>query len=132
MAAGCQSATSPVFGILCLMFTFWIWWTIQTWKTVDTSNQGERENTTDSLTLFTHGRPKRWITEDDTGLYNNDINLTHIYMTNSWYRYANMVARSANRSSCYVCTMMPQSSSHHRLTIMPLNVPMSSCVSEFS
>lgn len=43
-----------------------------------------------------------------------------------------MVARSANRSSCYVCTMMPQSSSHHRLTIMTLNVLMSSCVSEFA
>ena len=90
----------------------------------DKGQEGHRPQTT-------LGRGKRWITSKEQVEIHSEVNITHIYMTNSWYRYAKMLTESRNVSNCYVCSYMPVSSAHPNLEARPLPELKSECISEF-
>ena len=69
---------------------------------------------------------KRWISY---GEHEAMGNVTHLYSTNSWYRYASLQAKRLNKTNCYICSLMPTSSSHPRLEARPLSKQATICVS---
>lgn len=76
---------------------------------------------------------KRWVEEEEhMSIHSEDFNISHVYLTNSWYRYATMMAQNGNNGNCYVCIYIPVSSSHPILTVVPMDVNQSSCSIEFA
>src|SRR4029434_3967841 len=57
-------------------------------------------------------------------------NVTHLYFTNSWYRYASLQASRLDKTNCYVCTLMPTSYFHPRLKLRLLSFQATICVGE--
>ena len=70
---------------------------------------------------------KRWISYGEHEVLGN---VTHLYSTNSWYRYASMQANRLDRTNCYVCTLMPTSYFHPRLKSRLLSFQAMICVGE--
>ena len=70
---------------------------------------------------------KRWISYGEHEVLGN---VTHLYSTNSWYRYASMQANRLDRTNCYVCTLMPTSYFHPRLKLRLLSFQATICVGE--
>ncbi|KAJ8289738.1 hypothetical protein GJAV_G00004720, partial [Gymnothorax javanicus] len=48
---------------------------------------------------------------------------SHIYATNTWWRYANRSAHSVNCTECYVCTHLPASISTPRVELIQVAAP---------
>src|SRR4029434_9502990 len=57
-------------------------------------------------------------------------NVTHLYFTNSLYRYASLQANRLDKTNCYVCTLMPTSYFHPRLKSRLLSFQATICVGE--
>lgn len=70
-----------------------------------------------------HNLTKRWSTTPIGDWIWKDLDTEHAhpFETNMWYRYAKVLAKSYNKSDCYVCSHMPHSSSHLTLYATPMD-----------
>lgn len=76
-------------------------------------------------------RGKRWVGEEHaSSLHHDEWNMTHVYLTNSWYRYAQSTARAKDRKDCYVCSHMPASSLQPTVYVKKIIRKLSICIAQ--
>ncbi|XP_023808666.1 uncharacterized protein LOC101166204 isoform X3 [Oryzias latipes] len=115
--------------LFCLLFllfltgaTTWIWFFWNHYPPARRTTNEERLNVS-----------RRWLSIDEHDVLNSPkMNITHLYMTNSWYRYVMLLAKERNRSDCYVCSVIPASSLHPNLQAKQFSEWKSDCVIEYS
>ncbi|XP_023804865.1 uncharacterized protein LOC111946373 [Oryzias latipes] len=115
-----------LFGLLFLLLsagaTTWIWFFWNRYPPSRRTTNEERLNTS-----------RQWLSIDEHDVLNSQRrNMTHLHMTNSWYRYVMLLAKEMNRSDCYVCSVIPASSLNPNLKAKQFSEWKSDCVIEYS
>ncbi|KAF3689301.1 hypothetical protein EXN66_Car004973 [Channa argus] len=72
-------------------------------------------------------RSRRWTHLDLAEWDRMDVDPKHPWETNAWYRYTKTLATSYNKSSCYVCSVIPHSSTQMSLIALAMNYTQAVC-----